>query len=84
MRTVAEAAALARQRQRLAPVGTRERKAAGVAAVLLDSASTHAGARRLLDQHRLPAELRDVVLDLLAELATPAPDLDPDTPPAAP
>ncbi|MGW0417498.1 hypothetical protein [Streptomyces sp. NPDC003015] len=84
MRPVTEAAELARQRQRLAPVGSRERKAAGVAAVLLDGARTHAGARRLLDQHRLPAELRDAVLALLAELATPPPGLDPDTPPATP
>ncbi|MET7731217.1 hypothetical protein ABZT02_07595 [Streptomyces sp. NPDC005402] len=82
MRTVDEAAELARQRQRLAPVGSRDRKAAGVAAVLLDGARTHAGARRLLDQHRLPAELRDTVLALLDDLATPPPE--PDTPPDTP
>lgn len=82
MRTTAEAAELARQRQRFAPVGTSTRKAAGIAAVLLDAARTHAAARRLLDQHRIPAELRAPVLELLAELATPT--ADPGTPPATP
>lgn len=83
--TTAEAAALARQRQSLAPVGTPQRKAAGVAALLLDGARTHAGARRLLDQHRVPAELRPLVLALLEELAEPRPsELAPDAPPATP
>ncbi|WP_206327719.1 hypothetical protein [Streptomyces sp. S3(2020)] len=69
--TTAAAAALARQRQRLAPVGSNERRAAGVAAVLLDSARTHAGARRLLAQHRVPEDVHAAVLALLDELATP-------------
>ncbi|GAA2218848.1 hypothetical protein [Streptomyces indiaensis] len=85
MTTTAEAAALARQRQSLAPVGTPQRKAAGVAALLLDEARTHAGARRLLDQHRIPTELRPLVLALLDELAEARPpEPAPDTPPAAP
>ncbi|MGW4752004.1 hypothetical protein [Streptomyces chartreusis] len=83
MRPVPEAAELARQRQRLAPVGSSERKAAGIAAVLLDGARTHRAARRLLDQHRIPAELRAAVLRLLDELATPHPT-EPDTEPASP
>ncbi|MEU2598447.1 hypothetical protein ABZ669_14650 [Streptomyces hirsutus] len=83
MSTTAEAAERARQRQRLAPVGSTDRKAAGVAAVLLDSARTHAGARRLLSQHRIPDDLRAAVLALLAELeTTPAPE--PETPPTHP
>lgn len=83
MITTALAAHRARQRQRVAAVGTNERRAAGVAAVLLDSARTHTAARRLLDQHRIPAELRAPVLALLAELAAP-PTPETDAPPAAP
>jgi hypothetical protein len=81
--TTALAAHRARQRQRVAAVGTNERRAAGVAAVLLDSARTHTAARRLLDQHHLPDDLRSAVMAVLAELAA-APEAEPDTPPAAP
>ncbi|MEV5182872.1 hypothetical protein AB0K88_24240 [Streptomyces werraensis] len=77
MITTKEAARRARHRQRLAPVGTNDRKAAGVAAVLLEDARTHTGARRLLDRHPIPEPLRSAVVALLAELAA-----EPEEPPA--
>lgn len=62
----------ARELQALAAVGSNRRKAAGVAAVMLDaSRSGTVGARRLLARHRLPAELKRAVLEVLAELEQP-------------
>ncbi|MFI5793818.1 hypothetical protein [Streptomyces sp. NPDC051677] len=58
----------ARELQALAAVGSNRRRAAGVVAVLLDSSRTTAGARRLLARHRVPAELKAAVLQVLAEL----------------
>lgn len=64
----------ARELQRLAPVGSNRRRGAGVAAVLLDSCRTTAGARRLLGQRNLPPEVHSAVLQALDELTTPAGD----------
>ncbi|MBT2420575.1 hypothetical protein J7F01_40335 [Streptomyces sp. ISL-22] len=63
-------AAMAREAQRLAPVGSNRRKSAGVLAVLLDGAPSIDGARRRLARHRLPAEIRQGAAELLAELTT--------------
>ncbi|MBM7091037.1 hypothetical protein JTP67_21335 [Streptomyces sp. S12] len=81
MITTAEAAKRARHHQRLAPVGSNERKAAGIAAVLLAEARTHTGARRLLDRHPIPEPLRSAVVALLADLAA-LPESTPEPPPA--
>ncbi|MCT9107927.1 hypothetical protein N4G69_20195 [Streptomyces mirabilis] len=67
----------ARELQRLAPVGSNRRRGAGVAAVLLDSGRTTAGARRLLGQHSLPPEVRTAVLQALEELTTQPGDESP-------
>jgi len=60
----------ARELQRLAALGSNRRRAAGITVALLDSARTTAGARQLLGQRQLPAEVRTAVLQLLYELAT--------------
>lgn len=60
----------AREAQRLAPVGSTRRKAAGMAAVALENTRTPAAARRVLHRHRLPPEIRLAALQLLDELTT--------------
>ncbi|MFM9656707.1 hypothetical protein [Streptomyces scabiei] len=61
-------ASRAREAQRLAPVGSTRRKAAGVLAVVLDGSQSVEGARRRLRAHRLPPEIWEAVLTLLTGL----------------
>lgn len=58
----------ARELQRLAPVGSIRRKAAGLAAVALENTRTSAAARRVLQRHTLPPEIRLAALALIDEL----------------
>lgn len=60
----------ARELQRLAPVGSTRRKAAGLVLAAAERCRSLEGARAVMSRRRLPPEIRGAVLQLLDELAT--------------
>lgn len=58
----------ARRRFAAAPVGSVDRKAAGAVAVALSTSRTLTAARRVLEEHRLPDDIRQAAVQLLDEL----------------
>lgn len=60
----------ARRRFAASPVGSVDRKAAGALEVSLATTRSVAAARRVLEEHRLPDDVRQAALELLDELDT--------------